>query len=105
MPGYVVIQDPRGAPVNGAAVWGNGYLPASYQGTLLRSKGTPILNLDRSDNLSRQQQRQELDTLRWLNRKHRNQRQENLELEARIQAYELAFRMQIAAPELMNLSG
>ena len=43
MPGYVVIQDPRGAPVNGAAIWSNGYLPAAYQGTLLRPSGTPIL--------------------------------------------------------------
>ncbi|MCH2582044.1 MAG: DUF1501 domain-containing protein, partial [Planctomycetes bacterium] len=45
MPSYVVIQDPRGAPTNGAAVWRNGYLPAAYQGTLLRPKGVPILNL------------------------------------------------------------
>ncbi len=52
MPGYIVIQDPRGAPINGAAVWANGYLPATYQGTLLRSVGTPILNLARPDGIS-----------------------------------------------------
>ena len=44
MPGYVVVQDPRGAPCNGAAVWANGYLPAVHQGTLLRDHGSPILN-------------------------------------------------------------
>ena len=57
MPGYVVIQDPRGAPVNGAAVWANGYLPAAYQGAFLRHQGSPILNLHRPDGLSQSQQR------------------------------------------------
>lgn len=103
MPGYVVIQDPRGAPVNGAAVWANGYLPAMYQGTLLRPTGTPILNLQRPAGLSESQQRREFDVLRWLNDKHLENR-EGSELEARISAYELAFRMQSAAPELVDLS-
>jgi hypothetical protein len=74
MPGYVVIQDPRGAPVNGAAIWANGYLPAAYQGTLLRPTGTPILNLDRPATLTREQQRREFDELKWLNRQHLQQR-------------------------------
>lgn len=104
MPSYAVIQDPRGAPVNGAAVWSNGYLPAAYQGTLLRSQGTPILNLARPRGLSRQQQRQELDLLQSLNRKHLEDRATDSELEARIAAYELAFRMQAKAPELVDLS-
>src|SRR5262249_46748173 len=52
LPGYVVIQDPRGAPVNGATVWGNGYLPASYQGTLFRSTGAPIIDLNLPKDLS-----------------------------------------------------
>jgi hypothetical protein len=52
LPGYVVIQDPRGAPVNGSAVWGNGYLPATYQGTLFRSTGSPILDLTLPKGLS-----------------------------------------------------
>ena len=104
MPGYVVIQDPRGAPVNGAAVWGNGYLPATYQGTLLRPTGVPILNLQRPENLSARRQRQEFDVLQALNRGHLDERSGALELEARINAYELAFRMQTAAPELVDLS-
>lgn len=105
MPGYVVIQDPRGAPVNGAAVWANGYLPAAYQGTLLRSKGTPILNLARPGGVSQNTQRREFDALAWLNRKHLELRRGDTELEARINAYELAFRMQAEAPGLVDISG
>ncbi|MCA9061643.1 MAG: DUF1501 domain-containing protein, partial [Planctomycetaceae bacterium] len=105
MPGYVVIQDPRGAPVNGASVWSSGYLPAAYQGTLLRPEGTPILNLARPESVSSGQQRREFDMLKQLNRKHLETRSDDTELEARIAAYELAFRMQSEAPELVDLSG
>ena len=105
MPGYVVIQDPRGAPVNGASVWANGYLPAAYQGTLLRSKGSPILNLNRPDGISMVQQRREFDALASLNRRHLGLRPDDTELTARLNAYELAFRMQTEAPELVDLSG
>ncbi|MDA1049193.1 MAG: DUF1501 domain-containing protein [Planctomycetota bacterium] len=105
MPGYIVIQDPRGAPVNGAAVWANGYLPAAYQGTLLRSSGTPILNLARPDGITAAQQRREFDVLASLNRRHLESRPDDTELAARINAYELAFRMQTEAPELVDLSG
>lgn len=104
MPGYVVIQDPRGAPCNGAAVWANGYLPAAYQGTLLRDQGTPILNLNRPSSLTESEQRRELDVLKGLNERHLAQREEVSELEARISAYELAFRMQTSAPEIVDLS-
>ena len=104
MPGYVVIQDPRGAPVNGAAVWANGYLPAAYQGTLLRPEGTPILNLQRPDAVTGEQQQREFEVLNRLNRLHLQARPDDSELEARIAAYELAFRMQTAAPELADLS-
>jgi hypothetical protein len=104
MPSYMVIQDPRGAPVNGAQVWGNGYLPAAYQGTLLRSKGTPILNLALPRGLDRERQRGELNQLRWLNEKHFRDYPRLNELEARIQSYELAYRMQTQAPELVDIS-
>jgi len=104
MPGYIVIQDPRGAPVNGAAVWSNGYLPAAYQGTLLRPSGTPILNLDSPKGVDRVRQRRELDALQWLNKRHLAEHADNSELEARISAYELAFRLQTEAPELVDLS-
>lgn len=104
MPGFVVIQDPRGAPVNGAQVWNSGYLPATYQGTLLRSSGQPILNLSRPQGISIHQQRREFDQLKWLNERHRDAFPITDPLEARIEAYELAFRMQTRAPELVNLS-
>ncbi len=104
MPGYIVIQDPRGAPVNGAAIWANGYLPAAYQGTLLRPTGSPILNLDRPAQISSVDQRREFDTLNWLNHKHLEDRPGGSELEARIGAYELAYRMQTTAPELVDIS-
>ena len=105
MPGYMVIQDQRGAPVNGAAVWANGYLPAAYQGTLLRSEGTPILNLARPPGISSEQQRREFDVLDSLNQKHLAARSDDSELAARINAYELAYRMQSEAPQLVDLSG
>ena len=104
MPAYMVIQDPRGAPVNGAAVWANGYLPALHQGTLLRSTGTPILNLGRSKGISPQLQRREFDVLGKLNHQHLGTRYGDSELESRIAAYELAFRMQTEAPDLVDLS-
>lgn len=103
LPGYVVIHDPRGLPINAGAAWGNGYLPANYQGTLLRPSGTPILNLERPAGVSRTQQRRELDLLQWFNAQHRDTRPADSNLDARIEAYELAFRMQQAAPELVDL--
>ncbi len=103
LPGYVVVQDPRGAPVNGAAVWGNGYLPASYQGTLFRSSGSPILDLNLPAGLNRDQQRREFDYLAELNRQHGAERGDSGELDARINAYELAFRMQMEAPKVVDL--
>ena len=104
MPSYVVIQDPRGAPTNGAAVWSNGYLPAAYQGTLLRPTGVPILNLKRPAGVSAVQQRKEFDALKWMNRMHLEGRSAASELEARISSYELAFRMQMEAPEIVDIS-
>jgi hypothetical protein len=104
LPGYVVIQDPRGSPVNGSVVWGNGYLPASYQGTVFRSTGSPILDLDLPEGVSRVQQRREFDLIQKLNESHLQERSGASELEARIHAYELAFRMQTEAPGIVDLS-
>ena len=104
MPAYMVIQDPRGAPVNGAHTWGNGFLPAAYQGTLLRNEGTPILNLDLPRGLDRNRQRGELDQLRRFNQRFSERFPDATELEARLEAYELAYRMQTTAPDLVDLS-
>src|SRR5205809_1847284 len=64
LPGYVVIQDPRGSPVNGSVVWGNGYLPAAFQGTTFRPTGSPILDLELPGGVDRKQQRHEFDLMR-----------------------------------------
>ncbi len=105
LPGFIVLGDPRGAPIGGASVWGNGFLPAAYQGTLFRSGSTPIVDLKPRVDMTAAHQRKELDLLRWLNEKHAAERSNNSELEARIAAYELAFRMQTEAPELVSLAG
>jgi hypothetical protein len=104
LPGYVVLAD--GAPaVGGAAVWGSGYLPAAYQGTLFRTGSRPIINLSPQSGVTEQSQRQELDLLPWFNERHAGLRQNPGELAARIQSYEVAFRMQSEAPKLIDLCG
>ena len=104
LPGFVVMGDRRGATIGGAGVWGNGFLPAAYQGTLFRNGATPIVDLNRRPDMSAAQQRSELDLLKWVNEKHAAERSGAGELEARIASYELAFRMQTKAPELVDLS-
>src|SRR6266850_1599908 len=104
LPGFVVMGDRRGATIGGAGVWGNGFLPAAYQGTLFRNGATPIVDLNRSPGMTEAQQRSELDLLKWVNQQHANERSNTSELEARIASYELAFRMQTRAPELVDLT-
>ncbi len=100
LPGFIVLGDHRGATIGGAGVWGNGFLPAAYQGTLFRPGDVPIVDLrPREGN-----QRAELDLTNWMNSRHAAERTETGELEARMAAYELAFRMQAKAPELVDLS-
>lgn len=103
LPGFIVLGDRRGATIGGAGVWGNGFLPAAYQGTLFRNGATPIVDLNRPSGTSAQEQRAELDLLKWFNEKHNTGRTNTGELEARIAAYELAFRMQSKAPELVDV--
>jgi Protein of unknown function (DUF1501) len=104
LPGFIVLGDRRGAPIGGASVWGNGFLPAAYQGTLFRNGSTPIVDLHPRPGATNKRQREELDLLNWLNQKHLAERSHTSELEARIAAYELAFHMQTKAPELVDLS-
>jgi hypothetical protein len=103
LPGFIVMGDRRGATIGGAGVWGNGYLPAAFQGTLFRNGATPIVDLNPRQGMSLPEQRKELDLLRWMNEQHSAERTQTTELEARIAAYELAFRMQTQAPELVDL--
>ncbi|MGH9660540.1 MAG: DUF1501 domain-containing protein [Bryobacteraceae bacterium] len=104
LPGFVVMGDRRGSTIGGAGVWGNGFLPAAYQGTLFRNGATPIVDLNRRAGMTEREQRGELDLLRWINEKHSAERTRTGELDARIAAYELAFRMQAQAPRLVDLT-
>jgi hypothetical protein len=103
LPGFVVLPDVS-LPQGGAANWGNGFLPAHYQGTTFRAKGSPILDLSPRPEITRDHQRANLDLLAELNRRHSAERPENTALAARMESYELAFRMQAEVPGLLDLS-
>ena len=103
LPGFVVMYDYRGGPIGGAPNWGSGFLPGAFQGTPVRSKGTPILNLNRPGKLDQARQRQLLDYAARLNRSHQERHPAEASLEARIESFELAYRMQAAAPEALEL--
>ncbi len=104
LPSFVVLPDPRGGLKGGPPAWGNGFLPASYQGVTMRAGDQPILHLRPPAGLSQRDQRRTLDLLQLLNREHLRSRGGDDELEARIEAYELAFRMQVAATDLVDFS-
>jgi hypothetical protein len=104
LPGYVVILDKRGGPISGQPNWSSGFMPSTYQGTLFRPVGNPILDLQGPAHLDRVAQRRQLDLLQQLNDKHLSARPGGQELAARVQSYELAFRMQAEAPEAVDLS-
>ncbi len=104
LPGFVVLQSgPRG-PRGGAVNWGTGFLPTSFQGVPLRGSGEPILNLTSPRGISATRQRQTLDALGDLNLR-RAVETGDPEINTRIAAYEMAYRMQSSAPELIDLSG
>ncbi len=105
LPGFVVMLDKTGGPISGAKNWSSGFMPATYQGTVLRPEGVPILDLDLPEGMTRPMQRRLLDRLRALNERHQQPRVDNSELAARIASYELAYRMQQHAPEAVDFSG
>ncbi len=102
LPAYVVMLE--GGTKAGPPAYGSGFLPATYQGTVMRAKGAPFLNIDPPPQLGRDEQRDMLDRLKWFNEQHLATRSDDSNLSARIAAYELAFRMQTNAPELTDLS-
>lgn len=104
LPGFVVMLDQRGGPIGGPPNWGNGFMPATYQGTQFRTSGTPIIDLAPPSGTSAARQRDELDLLGTLNRRHLEQKPGESELAARIATYELAFRMQREAPQAVDLA-
>jgi hypothetical protein len=104
LPGFVVL--PRSSyPQGGASNWSNGFLPADHQGTPLRPEGSPILDLNAPAGMTRQDQRENLDVLASLNRKHLDHRVNQSELKARMSSYELAYRMQMEVPGILDLEG
>ncbi len=103
LPGFVVLQSgPRG-PRGGAVNWGSGFLPSAYQGVPLRAAGEPILNLTSPAGVSSAQQSRAVQAIGLLNRQ-RMEATGDPEIAARISAYEMAFRMQSSAPELIDFS-
>jgi hypothetical protein len=103
LPGYVVLTAGRGTS-GGVSSWSSGFLPTTYQGVLFRNQGEPVLNLNNPAGLSADLQRKTIDGLRDLNQL-RHAHVGDPEINSRIAAYELAFRMQSAAPELIDLGG
>ncbi len=102
LPGFVVLQSgPRG-PRGGAVLWGSGVLPTTYQGVPLRNQGDPIVNLSTPEGISSAEQRKVVDAVRELNLKRLVETGDQ-EISTRINAYEMAYRMQTSAPELMDI--
>ncbi len=98
LPGYVVMMDKRGGPISGQPNYSSGFMSSTYQGTLFRPTGNPILDLQGPPYMDRGAQRKQLDLLAQLNQKHLQERPGGADLAARIHSYELAYRMQTAAP-------
>ena len=104
LPGYVVLDDPKGLPINREQNWQSAWLPPVYQGTRFRSEGPPVLNLESRRNLPSDLIEAERALLRRLNLAHRDARPREPELDARIASYELAARMQLATSDALDLS-
>jgi len=105
LPGHVVMLDPSGGPISGAKNWTSGYMPAAYQGVVVRTTGNPILDLEPRGETTRALQRRLIDRLETLNERHLAAHEDNSELAARIASYELGFQMQETAPEAFDVRG
>jgi hypothetical protein len=103
LPSFIVLPDVA-YPQGGAANWSNGYLLAHYQGTPLRPEGAPVLDMKPPAGVSDERQRANLELLKEMNRRHQERHPEHAELAARIESYELAFRMQAEMPGVVDLS-
>ncbi|MEW4564628.1 DUF1501 domain-containing protein [Bremerella sp. JC770] len=102
LPGFIVLPEVS-YPQGGAANWSNGYLPAQFQGTPLRPKGSPILDLFPPSGITAEHQRKNLDLIAKLNQQHQQRHAYHDELGARMESYELAFRMQMQVPGVLDL--
>lgn len=103
LPGYVVLGNNQGVK-GGNLNWSSGFLPTTFQGTLFRPEGAPVINLNRPSDVTQADQRTQLDLLAKLNAKHFQQHTNEQELLGRIESFELAYRMQMEATELVDLS-
>ncbi|MBI4906315.1 MAG: DUF1501 domain-containing protein [Acidobacteria bacterium] len=101
LPSFVVMSD--GAMKSGAGAYGSGFLPATYQGTVFRTGKSPVLNLANPNGVPAQAQRETLDYINDLNRRHYASREDDTTLDARIKSYELAYRMQAEAPGAVDI--
>jgi hypothetical protein len=104
LPAYVVLDDPKGLPINGISNWQSAWLPPIYQGTRFRAEGTPVLNLQPRPEIPAPLVEAERNLLRKLDEAHREMRPYQPELDARISSYELAARMQMAATDALDLN-
>ncbi|MFN0170752.1 MAG: DUF1501 domain-containing protein [Bryobacteraceae bacterium] len=104
LPAYVVLDDPKGLPINGISNWQSAYLPPLYQGTRFRTEGPPVLNLEPRPELSTPLVEAQRRLLKRLDEAHKKDRPYQPELDARISTYELAARMQLEASDALDLS-
>lgn len=104
LPAYVALPDPRGVPTDGARNWSSGWLPPIYQGTVVRSEGTPVLYLNPKTLRPADIEQGRLNLLRELNSRHKQTRPGELDLDARIASFELAARMQLSATDALDLN-
>ena len=104
MPGFVVMLDQKGGPISGAKNWSSGYMPAAFQGTVIKADSNPILDLKPAEGVTDPVQRAVLKHLREKNMEHLAERSDNSELAARIASYELAYKMQSTAPEAVDFA-
>ncbi|HTU24056.1 MAG TPA: DUF1501 domain-containing protein [Pirellulales bacterium] len=105
LPAYVVLADPGGMPIEGASNWSCGFMPPTFQGTVVRGSEPRLANLDPPADLRGLPQQENMALLAELNRRHREAHPHEADLEARIASYELAARMQSAAKEALDISG
>jgi hypothetical protein len=109
LPVFVVLPDPRGVPPNGPSNWSNGFLPAAHQAMVIQpSSSSPIHDLHPPENsgfITKDSERDGLDLLRKVNREHQKSHEGDTRLEARIASYEMAARLQLSAPEVLDIAG
>lgn len=104
LPGFVVMLDSKGGPISGAKNWSSGFMPATYQGSVFRTEGAPILDLAPPKDLPDGVQRQMIQSIQQANHRHMAERPGDSDLASRIASYELAYNMQTTAPESVDLS-